>query len=232
MRETPIIFSGPMVRAIIEGRKTQTRRIIKHPEYFGCLTGDCPHSLQFECDQDINKRFVPDCPYGIPGDRLWVRETHMVWTGGAAGTTDLLYADDPEWDAALKDRDEIRKAHSRGQMNPGVCGNYKIIPSIHMPRWASRITLEITEVRVQRLQDITEEDAKAEGCSESEPITQADIDELQGQEKELARLLGEGQFTAKFDFMMLWDQIYGKRVPWASTPWVWVISFRRVEVSA
>lgn len=100
-------------------------------------------------------------------------------------------------------------------------------PSIYMPRWASRLTLEVTEVRVQRLQEISEEDAKAEGCVEHE-VSEADIAALPegGQLRAIAEALGPGAFTAKSDFISLWDSINASKAPWDSNPWVWCVSFK------
>lgn len=231
-KELPILFSGPMVRAILRGDKTQTRRIINPQPEFKNWEREPSSGVVNEAWQT---GFVKiRCPYGSSGSHLWVRETHMVWTGGAAGTTELLYRDDPEWDLAIKDRDEIRKARSRTEIDP-VVGNYKIVPSIHMPRWRSRIALELLQVRVERLQEITEDDALAEGVAASEPITQVDIEALADgtMEKALAEAFGTGgHFTAKFNYSMLWDGINRKRAAWATNPWVWVLSFKRVEAKS
>jgi len=133
MKERPIIFSAPMVRAILDGRKTQTRRVV---------TFNASHRVQLAHknwhieDPDA----ILACPYGVPGDRLWVRET---WRGGDIICYGPHYHADEEW-------------HKNAGWKSPMC----------MPRWASRITLEITDVRVQRLQDISEEDAQAESAKE------------------------------------------------------------------
>jgi len=101
-------------------------------------------------------------------------------------------------------------------------------PSIFMPRWASRITLQITDARIERLNDISEEDAIAEGCQES-PITAEDASGLPGLPGAIAKALAGGSFTAKFEYMMLWDEINGKD-SYARNPWVWVISFERIPL--
>jgi len=172
MAEHPILFSGPMVRAILEGRKTQTRRGIRNP---GRLDG---LMLPGEAAQW--------CPYGHPGDLLWVRETFAK-----------RYAD--------AERDPADGIVYR--VDGGCVIEPRWTPAIHMPRWASRITLRITDVQVQRLQEITESDAAAEGCCTT-------WDDYPKQNREA--------------FAELWDKINGKRAPWASNPWIWAISFERV----
>lgn len=187
MDAKPIIFSGEMVRAILDGHKTQTRRVIK-PQFnqtwgAGVRNQDPDY---FSVHVDIKE---PDgewrwlrCPYGKAGDILWVRET---WA----------HVDGAIWYAA--DGIDIPR-------NDGV----KLRPSIHMPRWASRITLEITNVRVERLFDISQEDAKAEGVS-----------------IEATRTL-----THVGAFAITWDAINKKRgYGWegGTNPWLWVVEFRR-----
>lgn len=162
MNEHPIIFSGPMVKAIIEGRKTQTRRVCGEPKWIGGLKHG---SLS-----------IWPCPYGQPGDRLWVKESYLP--GG-----NISYRADSPGDGTVK------MSWKSGRF---------------MPRWASRITLEITEVRVQRLQEITNRDAVAEGV-----------------EYDLSK--PDGAPLSRFN--KLWDSINGKKHPWKSNPWVWVISF-------
>ena len=166
MKERPIIFSTPMVKAILDGRKTQTRRVIKDQP---------PLSMR-----DMFKPKNLKCPYGQVGDRLWVRETFKPYNcmGGFAYKAD-------------------------GDLSTG----FPWKPSIHMPRGASRITLEITESRAERLQDISEEDAKAEGV----------------------KCCPNAVSDYKHHFMILWDSINGKKYPWDSNPWVWVISFKVVR---
>ncbi len=183
MKERPILMSAPMVRAILEGRKTQTRRVYKPREVDNV---EDPHGALFAFPT----------PYGSPGDRLWVRET---------------------WSHDAHDLDTCRAAHEDASPGIGYGPYYRSTevapdtlrwkPSIFMPRWASRITLEVTEVRVQRLQEISEDDAKAEGC---EPSGSA------------------GFATARGLYAALWDSINGARAPWPSNPWVWAITFRRL----
>jgi hypothetical protein len=169
-KEHPILFSTDMVKAILEGRKTQTRRVIK------------PQPVLM--DKHYFKDFRKDaggrvCPYGQVGDRLWVRETWLPFE--AQGPNAFLY----KADIAL-----INLHYLKWQ------------PSIFMPRKASRITLEITNTRVERLHDITGADLLKEGIAH-----------------------GMGGFKA---YEELWNNINGKKYPWESNPWVWVIEFRRV----
>jgi len=187
VKERPILFSAPMVRAILEGRKTVTRRAVKFPfidRAVGCeLSGN-----EIGLEEIRN-----NCPYGVPGQRLWVRETF------ACGLcTDQPYA--------------YRATHAPEDLEAGWHDPIKWKPSIHMPRAACRILLEITDVRVERLQDITEDQAKAEGVCTSavESFQAAEVDRPAG-----------------FAFRDLWTSINGAE-GWTANPWVWVVSFRRV----
>ena len=176
MKERPILFSGPMVRAILDGRKTQTRRPVK-PQPFVATTS------MF----DISK-----CPLGQPGDRLWVRET---WRKDALGTV-------VEYRATTSALMEFIAPWR---------------PSIHMPRWASRITLEITRVWVERVQDITEDEAKAEGIVDGGCMTCGKPETCGCQNPRPDR---------RDSFANLWQSIYGT---WDANPWVWAVEFRRVK---
>ena len=177
VKERPILFSGPMVRAILDGRKTQTRRIVKP---------------QPAAAPSVNKaQYWVGCPYGGVGTRLWVRET---WRSISSGTREGGFdyrANDPS--------------------ASGV-GFTAWKPSIHMPRVASRITLEITAVRVERLKDISAEDAKAEGISNV-------FD---------AVFLGKARSVEAACYATLWESINGEG-SWAVNPWVWVVEFKKVE---
>ena len=179
-----------MVRAILEGRKTQTRRLVKNPELFGCFTGDCPHDTQWECDQSIAAFAQANRPYGNPGDRLWVKESLM--RGATSGG--MHYVEDAS------------------QLRAGERWPWKknVLPSMFMPRWASRITLEITDIGVERLQDITENDALAEGCRRQYPYPRGT----------------EGQPNL-VEYAILWDKINGLG-SWDRNPWVWKITFKKL----
>jgi len=202
-KERPILFSGPMVRATREGRKTKTRRIVK---------GDPPTVIS-NIRTPQEKVIVPDwwfsyCPYGKPGDRLWVRETAKA-TATEEGFDCIHYAADDFCREITNDEIE-RWRKMRGYRK----GNGSWVTSIHMPRWASRITLEITGVRVERLNDITEADAMAEGFRFD------------------SSLMGpwEGHATAREAFRSLWGSINGQE-SWVTNPWVWVVEFKRLEVA-
>lgn len=221
MKERPIIFNAEMVKAILDGRKTQTRRLV--PEWQLPMetkqdNGDKPETrwmaisqrdlrwgfgvfgaTEEECASQLTQSL---CPFGCRHDRLWVRETFSTLAEGsfeqekpAQGTNQDIRYFASEKPAVAESTKEIR--------------GYGWIPSIHMPRWASRINLEITDVRVERLNDISEEDAMAEGCKYIELY----------------------ECTAKDSFSSLWQSIYGEE-SWSSNPWVWVIEFNRVEGGA
>ena len=188
-----------MVRALLDGRKTQTRRIVKNPDYYGCLTGDCPHTLQEECNQALTEA----SPYGQPGDRLWVRETHRI--NGTMGGPRVTYrADNAE-----------RFPKAPDTSSAWIADDNHWRPSIFMPHWASRITLELTGVRVECLRDISEEDALAEGV---EPYTPGPTG--------MAR--GEPQEMPSAAYRTLWEQINGAGSWDKNPPWVWVLTFRRL----
>lgn len=226
MKERPILFSGPMVCAILEGRKTQTRRIVNpQPEGISTFEGvKLPYWNVGGFRTHATANNPIHCPYGVPGDQLWVREKLNIldWDdSGARLGAFVQYAADESPRGWTHDDDGVDLNWGAGK---------KTVPSMFMPRWASRITLELLQVRVERLQEITEDDALAEGVAASEPITQDDIDALVGgsTEKALTEAFGTGgHFTAKFNYSMLWDDINRKRAAWATNPWVWVLSFKR-----
>jgi len=212
MKERPILFSGEMVRAILEGRKTQTRRVIKpHPPLseWGITKPWSVSAFQ------VGRLFCPGttreykCPYGEPGDRLWVRET---WA----------YCSKCSHKQPEKPEGVIYKADGDGFSTCHVCDpksmqpDYRWRPSIFMPRWASRITLEVKDVRVERVQDITESDAEAEGCT---PWEYQHVDPGTGEH------LGN-ELSYRLGFHYLWDSINAKRgYGWDTNPWVWVVEF-------
>lgn len=218
--ERPILFSGPMVKAILEGRKTQTRRVVKMDDHIR------EFAIRFEADQFwqwnfIDKRFpnggvkypfTMSSPYGKPGDRLWVRET---WGITARVSTDcwdhLSFCEIP--------RDLI---DYRGS-TPDVNSHWK--PSIHMPRRFSRITLEITNVRVERLQEISGRDAVAEGMT----LERWNWDEKEQPEIDIG--VDKENLILVDKFRRLWNKINGKKHPWESNPWVWVVEFGVADTS-
>lgn len=228
MKERPILFSAPMVRAILDGTKTQTRRIVKGaPVYVTPFIGrdDKPtgeyglHDTN-DCVIDRHAR----CPYGMPGDRLWVRETwqYAGWTEDGypwirydADKTKLLHERIPDaWSGRITDAWAELSAPENMAID-GLAADHVLRPSIFLPRWASRITLEVTAVRVERLQAITEEDAVAEGVE----ATHAGSWRHDGKSV-TGRPHGHS-------FLVLWDSINRDRAPAASNPWVWVVEFTR-----
>ena len=206
MKERPILFSAPMVRAILDGSKTQTRRVIKPQpwEEYSAESIKCEHYApcivdkygEMDAGPEIFGAYSTDgewgvrCPYGHPGDRLWVRETFLVDDNHRIPKT-----------ATRKNYEVDYKATSEDSPH------WRWRPSIHMPRWASRITLEITGVRVERLQDITNNDALDEGTPDLRTI--------------------ENGWDMRRCFQDLWEQINGAG-SWAENPWVWVIEFKKV----
>lgn len=194
MKTRPILFSAPMVRALLEGHKTQTRRIIKDPvptqfpDWFAGAKWD-PEFGMVVVDSTGTGRgtWSRECPYGQPGDQLWVRE---AWQS--------LVEHDHLSPSKIPEGSGIQyQATYDGWVSKGR-------PSIHMCQWMSRITLEITGLRVERLQAITEEDAKAEGCG-AHPVG-----------------------AARGWFHDLWDEINGPE-SWDANPWVWVLEFKRIK---
>lgn len=216
MKERPILFNGPMVRALLDGSKTQTRRVVK---------GQGPEWATFTDEEDVSGREffmvcgekessglrpIIDsvyCPYGQPGDRLWVRET---WRG----VVEISPPGRPiEHGVAryVPDREHCRRVEYAATQERDA---EPWRPSIHMPRWASRILLEITGVRVERLQDISESDARAEGVT------------IEGRHKG-GYCAGEFLPPSIRAYRDLWESINGAD-GWDANPWVWVVEFRRV----
>lgn len=242
MKARPIIFSAAMVRALLAGTKSQTRRVVRLPKDVvevvvdpgGTIFGPGPYIKAYRhdgCDPPMYPRIR--CPYGYPGDRLWVRETWQALhvsvnpeTGHGEDIdvpTSIPKDSRNGWKVAYAATDPQADEHRDDR-------GFSWRPGIHMPRWASRITLEITQVRAQRLHDITEEDALAEGM---DPI--------------VAKVP-----TARDVFRITWDDINGRAQPlldddgepvlddnerpimiapksWDSNPWVWAVTFKRIE---
>ncbi|MBS1170124.1 MAG: hypothetical protein H6R01_1042 [Burkholderiaceae bacterium] len=188
MKERPILFNGAMVRAILDGRKTQTRRIVKPQPQMVTDRSIKPWSGDQKSLLELLQQTGRNCPHGQPGDRLWVRES-------------MLFDPDQGWRYSADGCDVIDEGYGKSNQR---------CPSIHMPRSCSRINLEITSVRVERLQDISEADAKAEGFS---PCFSNDGDQIE---------------SAAGVFLHEWWSIYGEDSVRAN-PWVWVIEFRRIE---
>jgi len=193
--EKPILFKDEMIRAILEGWKTQTRRIVKPCKCKDSLCELAPHEIAGE----INRGHYRNCPYGKPGDRLWVRENFLQLMHGQVT------------DGRVKYCASIDPRSTGTPKNDGYWWRKR--PSIHMPRWASRITLEITDVRVERLQDISSADAKAEG------VATPDLNDWCDDSKWVSQ------------FAWLWRSINGPD-SWDANPWVWVIEFKRIDQEA
>lgn len=207
MRERPILFSGQMVRAILEGQKTQTRRVIKNTgtyaieDHHGIITAKRERAA-----------LATQCKFGQPGDRLWVRET---WQGPLIDEElEEEFSQSPDYFkkpafCAYRATDKLDAINADGE-------ELGWRPSIHMPRWASRASLEITGVRVERLADISRDDAMAEGI-----VLQTDR----------GFGLADGSHYHFIDpidsYRSLWESINGAG-SWVANPWVWVIEFKRV----
>lgn len=218
MKERPIIFNDAMVRALLDGRKTQTRRIVKpqRHHYGHMLTAD-----EVACEV-VGRTCSARCPFGQPGDRLWVRE--HCWIYGRWTRNGLTKSGRQKWKfVASPDRlvrfDKPERSALKKAV-PGYDGDFGWISrtSIHMPRLASRITLEITAVRVERLQDISRSDCMAEGLHTIE--YKGESYGFDGGNK-----TGYGSPTGAFS--ALWQSIHGAE-SWQSNPWVWAIEFKRV----
>lgn len=226
MKEHPILFSAPMVRAILDGRKTQTRRVVKpQPDEDGLSQVKEMVGNNGDWFDTNDNRYV--CKYGHPGDRLWVRETWSVnfYGGGSVdGGVHQHYGVEYKADFGVKNIHLDHYDENLGKLFDTQRGEWR--PSIFMPRWASRITLEVTGVRVERLQEITEEDARSEGveearkCETHEFLNGVPLKKIGNHRAEVS---GYG-----LSFMRLWDSINGKKFPWESNPWVWVIGFKKL----
>ena len=211
MAEKPILFNGDMVRAILNGRKTQTRRIIKNmPETWhrgNGAFGKNPHGdedfvIHGECgENEIH------CQY-YPGDLLWVRETFQPLLAAGIEITDY-----DKYDYKTGKGYDVNYV-ADGKIVEWIDGDDEIgqrcIPSIHMPKWACRLWLKVQSVRVERVQEISRSDATAEGCQElSDDV---------------------GWYGPEVQFCTLWDSINAKRgYGWDTNPWVWAIEFERAE---
>jgi len=229
MNEKPILFNTDMVRAILNGRKTQTRRVM--PQYL------CFRPTNFRMSEGVLQAYVSvdeatrigmafggwhsvvrgagdgrfvECPYGNPGDRLWVREAFSAWFSGNP------------WREFPRDKRTARYASNvfYRATHPYPDDDQKWIPGIHMPRWASRLSLEIVSVSVERIQGITEEDARQEGV---EPVMR-DTGGVEPSGLPCPEVPCYGEA-----FSELWDRINSKRgFGWEKNPWVWCLKFRKV----
>ncbi|MCR9260739.1 MAG: hypothetical protein NXH95_13510 [Pseudomonadaceae bacterium] len=211
--ERPIAFNAQMVNAVLEGRKTQTRRVLKKQP--------TPYSIQHKSQEEadlVTQHGIMEymtSPYGFPGDKLWVRE---AWrTGSELDDKNATEIMESAHDAGFTAGQYCPlKYEADGAVRPwGECdlddfgpfGRYR--HGRFMPRWASRILLEVTDVRAERLQAITAADCKAEGIELTVPKD------------------SDGWWRSHFQ--TLWDSINGEKHPWENNPWVWVVEFRRIK---
>lgn len=236
MKERPILFSGEMVRAILDGRKIQTRRVVRnqpppdiglihvshyHPTVIDQHGEEAPGAEIFGAYSD-DGYWGCKSPFGEPCDHLWVRETHFAY-----GRWETRYSPKKgrdEWhfiDMTVEcdrnyqytaDSPAIPLANNRRGVTPGWWER----PAIFMPHAASRITLAVTCVRVERLQEISEADARAEGAHSVDPVTGHEC------------ILDTGMGSYLLHYRDIWEQIYGAG-SWDANPWVWVISFQRIK---
>ena len=203
IREKGLIFNSEMVRALLDGRKTQTRRPIKWKQTRFTEIGEREDGSKWPWSEDAEHAcdFWHPCPFGAVGDRIWVREAFRVHSR-ATDVATLVY----------KASERNSWTEQTRRVPVAVCNKpatpEKWTPSLHMPRWASRILLEITGVRVERLRSMSQDDARAEGV-----------------------IAASGPMEAGLAFRELWDSIYGEE-SWKANPWVWVIEFKRVEGGA
>ncbi|MBC5117331.1 ASCH domain-containing protein [Klebsiella quasipneumoniae] len=227
MKERGMIFNAEMVRAILDGRKTQTRRPVKFPVHdknLGCELAGNELAGELSAGNYLNSAF------GKPGDRIWVREAFRVHSR-ATDVATLVYK-------ASERNSWTEQTH---RVPVAVCNKpatpEKWTPSLHMPRWASRILLEITGVRVERLNAISEEDAQREGVH-TEVWDQTVVARNYAARDEFFQFWSEDMphyvemnQLYRSSFRSLWESIYGEE-SWKANGWVWVISFKRVEGGA
>lgn len=224
MKERPIIFSAPMVHAILAGTKSQTRRMIKPQPDLSILKPNIDLEYRTRLDGEFRTNHVLCCSNGLPvyqylcphgqvGDRLWVRETYFSEVAGDKNF--------PVWYRATEEKTFPYKSAWK--------------PSIYMPRWASRILLEITDVRVERLQDISEDDAKSEGLrytsKDSGKTWKYGIADADGQPgtDNTGWAWNQWNVSPTKAYSTLWNKIHGPD-SWDKNPWVWVIEFKRMQL--
>ena len=234
MKERPILFSGEMVKAILEGRKTMTRRVV-NKDISNQFDIDVDNTVAAYINQLTGDSYDPVeiCPHGTVGDRLWVRETWYYEEHMHDSTEGM-----PDSPGGLYSHRLVYKADCPDYpVNVGV-GRQGWRPSIFMPRWASRITLEVTDLRAERLQDITEGDAEKEGMPDEVPMSPVYCPVCEGRGfRDAYHPLSLGYMevdctecdTARKKFKNLWDSINGRKPgkAWNDNPWVWVVEFRR-----
>ncbi len=234
-KERPILMNASMVKANLEGRKTMTRRVVKVPllEHCGAHgtesdpsqwdTGYC-HYQGGQPGDPMSLNELP-CPYGQVGDRFWCRES-----GWMCENRFFAYSATPgvckQGDLAPPDNFIYSDYENYGTAGEFRQNGWKRVSSIHMPRWASRLTLEITSMRVERVQDISLEDARAEGIPQT--AGEAEGLGLYDMSKEPGAFWDNR--TSRENFARLWDSLNEKRgYGWEQNPWCWVISYRKIE---
>lgn len=257
MKERPIIFSGDMVRAILAGRKTQTRRVVK-PQPVAIRHDAAGWEL---CRTDDHRPLYPEtfarsyCPFGQPGDRLWVRET--CWFRKSDGITAFADGTLVTHPTSLRGAKPIWPDKPPEDDWPANAASFAFAKRspIHMPRWASRLTLEIVSVRVERLQEIRAADCRAEGCEPDWDAFHDATDGMEGWEepedyieeceeemdwvnygRRLVHssehkewLADRERYALRLAFRSAWDQLNAKRGhPWERNPWVWAVEFKKV----
>jgi hypothetical protein len=212
-KERPILFSTEMVKAIVGGRKTQTRRIVKSTKTLGDLVDvfDTKHLAKsgfIEIDTKLYHAAQLRCPYGKVGDLLWVKETYAVIANGYGIWRVYRASDQTEFSNGANSVDEFMKLEGCKWKSPR-----------YMPRIDSRITLEITNIKVERVQDISEEDARREGVQEYQFAY--------GSKLTKPIIVDGFHVSAQYKFSKLWQQINGEK-SWDNNPWVWVIEFKKI----
>ena len=200
MKERPILFSTSMVKAILEGRKTQTRRFVNPQPTFSENTGfhwkGYMYGIGSNYAETVSNFVNTSCPFGKVGDRLWVRESWYQ-----KGTVGRSYPDDDEYQFFGH-----KQAAYVANGDAPKDWTFRKRPSIHMPRWACRLVLEITNIRVELLNDITKDDAVAEG------------------------MVADDDYCAEEYFSKLWNEINGwDKKGWNANPWVWVVEFKVIQ---
>ena len=207
IKERPILFSGPMVQAILNG-KTQTRRIV-NPKRWNIPAIDC---CEGHPEHPVWQHMLDNCPYGQPGERLWVRERCIIGRAGNDRQIIAVFPTADGWD--MGSEHSMHPEAPEGSIN--WCLEWKRTPSIHMPRWASRITLEVVSVRVERIQEIDDEDIQSEGFTDSYSTPTC-----------IATAECYGMSVPRHRFSCLWEKINGGG-SWGANPWVWVVEFKRI----
>lgn len=257
MNTKPSLFSTDMVRALLDGRKTQTRRVVKEHKIDRLSTREefataGPYQLSKKETPGYVYVYLEDgplvglpCPYGQPGDLLWVRETcraeelgdddfHLLYDGedSCPGLDGVRYKADVQF-IPIHNSPEASDAWGRLHSYRGERG--AVVPNIHMPRWASRLTLKIKDIRVERVRDISDDDAKAEGAKHwadipLNPIHEKDPDQADRWSMGSPSHTGQCLSTPRWAFANYWITINKER-GWEANPWVWVVEFEVIKAN-